>query len=223
MVFRLKMKGASVVVFALLGLYCVTALPATSKQIDDSIEFVPRKETHGEQPIIDTGVGFGYGPFSSNPFSGLYENIESLMTRVRQQMESIMNRFPGFRTGNSSVEIPDFNSFGELPPFPQFDDVDLGKGNTTSETKIIDGHKVVINQTEFKKDTPNGSAFYKLRVIDVKPQDFHTEKDTTQTITTSPAIPERKDREPLENSVENEIYKNTEVGTDSAPEKLTAP
>ncbi|CAG9836563.1 unnamed protein product [Diabrotica balteata] len=198
------MRG-TLAVIALLGyLCCTTALPATSKQIDDDVELIPHKETHVEQPVITTDVGFGGLDGFSNPFGGILENIESIMTKIRQQVDQFMNRFPGIKTGNSSSDFPEFPNFGgDLAPFPQFTDIDLSKGNSTSETKIIDGHKVVINQTQYHKDGENGSAFFQVRVIDVKPTE--AEDATGSTV----AIP--KDREVLENSIENEIDKNKEA------------
>ncbi|XP_056631968.1 uncharacterized protein LOC130442029 [Diorhabda sublineata] len=195
------MKGTLVFVAICGYLCCVAALPATS-QVDRDVEFVQSKEKPGDQPIIDTGYGFD-GPFS-NPFGGFLDGFESLMAQVRQQVESLWNQFPVIRAGNSSDQIPSFSSFNAFGGFPQIDDLDLGKGNTTSETKIIDGHKVIINQTEYHKDSENGSAFFKVRVIDVQP----TEKDSEEVTSTVSPI---KDTESLENSVENEIQKNNEA------------
>ncbi|CAH1103688.1 unnamed protein product [Psylliodes chrysocephalus] len=184
-------------------LWCVAALPATSKQIDDGIEFVNPKQPYGDQPIVDTSAGFDEGSFS-NPFGGLFENLENMMVRVRQQMNDLLNRFPGIRNGNSSGDLPDFPRIGDFPRL----DIDLGKGNTTSVTKIIDGHKVVINQTEYHKDDELGSSFFKVRIIDVQPQVTATEKDAEEV---KPISTVSKDRESVENTVENEILKNKEA------------
>lgn len=204
------MKGILVVVAICGYLCCVAGLPATSK-IGRDVELVSLKE--GDQPIVDTGYGFD-GSFS-NPFGGFLDGFESLMAQVRQQMQSLWNQFPVIKAGNSSDELPSFSSFNGFGGFPQIGDLDLGKGNTTSETKIIDGHKVIINQTEYHKDSANGSSFFKVRVIDIQP----TEKDSEEVTSTIPPV---KDRESLENSVDNEIQKNNEVGTKGAPEKLRA-
>ncbi|XP_050506524.1 uncharacterized protein LOC126884580 isoform X2 [Diabrotica virgifera virgifera] len=197
------MRG-TLAVIALLGyLCCTTALPATSKQIDDDIELFSPKETHVEQPVIDTDAGFGFDGFS-NHFSGLFDNFESILTKIKQQMDQLMNSFPVFRTGNSTGDFPDFPNFGgDLPQIPQFGDIDLSKGNTTSETKIIDGHKVVINNTQYHKDGENGSAFFQVRVIDVQPT------ETEDATASANAMP--KDREDVENSIDNEIIKNKEA------------
>lgn len=82
---------------------------------------------------------------------------------------------------------------------------------------MIDGHKVVINETEYKQQGEHGGAFFKVRIIDVLPDssELTTEKNA-ESITNPP-----KDPESVENSFENEIPKNTniEVGK-KAPEKL---
>lgn len=54
------------------------------------------------------------------------------MTRMRQQMETLLKRFPPIRS-NSTEEIPEFPLGVDLPAFG---DIDLGKGNTTSVTKV---------------------------------------------------------------------------------------
>jgi len=95
----------------------------------------------------------------------------------------------------------------------------LAKGNTTSITKVIDGHTVVINETEYKKEDDFGGTFFKVRIIDVKP-----DSSELTTETEAEAVPETarsKDREDVANSIENEISKSKEVGSlDRSPEKL---
>lgn len=86
--------------------------------------------------------------------------------------------------------------------------------------QVIDGHKVVINETEYKKEDDFGGAFFKVRIIDVRPDSSEvTTNGDAEVVTTPPAVP---DRESIENSIENEITKSKEVGTKSAPEKLQA-
>ncbi|XP_049825358.1 uncharacterized protein LOC109598540 isoform X2 [Aethina tumida] len=131
--------------------------------------------------------------------------ITGLMTRIRQQMDQLIRNFP-FPGSSNETDIagfPDFSIGG-----PQFPPIDLGKGNTTSVTKIIDGHKVVINETEYQKQDDFGGSFFKVRIIDVQP-------DSNETSDEVPATAVTKDREPLENnnSFENEIPKGTEAPT----------
>ncbi|CAG9820295.1 unnamed protein product [Phaedon cochleariae] len=167
----------------LIGCAClVESLPATSKRIDDSVEFVDPNYNFGDQPIIDTGAFDG--PSFSNPFGGLFENLE---------------------VGGNSFPVPHL---------PGADNLDLGKGNTTSVTKVIDGHKVVINDTEYKKSDEFGESFFHFRVVDVQPDDTSTEKDAEGTASSTP-----RDTETVEDSLENEIPKGREIVRDG-PEKL---
>ncbi|CAH1184445.1 unnamed protein product [Phyllotreta striolata] len=127
--------------------------------------------------------------------------MRCLMARVRQQMNDMLSRFPMIGSGNASDEFPDLP--GNFPPL----NIDLGKGNTTSVTKIIDGHKVVINQTEYHNDDEHGSAFFKVSIIDVQPEETATEKDAEE-VTPKETT---KDRESLENTADNEIVKGKEA------------
>lgn len=52
-------------------------------------------------------------------------------------------------------------------------DVD-NKGNKTSETKIIDGHKYTINETTYSDGDDNGGSFFKVRVVDIRPVEDKT-------------------------------------------------
>lgn len=62
--------------------------------------------------------------------------FSAMMTRMRQQMESLFRRLPGQR-GNETdgFQIPD-GPVGFLPDVNPFGNIDLGKGNTTSVTKV---------------------------------------------------------------------------------------
>lgn len=100
--------------------------------------------------------------------------------------------------------------------------------------KVINGHKVVINETEYKQEGELGGAFFKVRVIDVRPEsEESTEKNDGANESASTEVQEpqqtpesgNKDVESIENSSENEIPKNkdNEVGSlNNPPEKLIA-
>ncbi|KAL3266497.1 hypothetical protein HHI36_010667 [Cryptolaemus montrouzieri] len=123
--------------------------------------------------------------------------MESMMKRMREQMNALLNRF-GSGNGTSITDVEDLPGFA----FPSIPELDLGKGNTTSVTKVIDGHKVVINETRYGKEDEHGGAFFKVRVIEVKPEKPDVEVDTV-------AAP--RDVESVENSQENEIPKKAET------------
>lgn len=197
--------GVKIGVFFLLAIAaCVSSLPARPSDT----ELIDPK--YGNQPIVDTGViSAGGGGFFDNSFD-IFRSMESAMRRMREQMGALLNRFG---TSNGTIaDVDDFSGFG-LPAIP---DLDLGKGNTTSVTKVIDGHKVVINETKYSNENANGGAFFKVRVIEVKPENPGQEPGVATNTTP-------RDVEPLENSKENEISKQAgnEVGSQSnAPEKL---
>ncbi|RZC36535.1 uncharacterized protein BDFB_013910, partial [Asbolus verrucosus] len=111
------------------------------------------------------------------------------------QMDYLLKGLP---VGNRTIENSEF---------PGFPDIDLSKGNTTSITKVIDGHKVVINETEYKHEGDFGGSFFKVRIIDVQPDssELTTEKNAEEITTNS------KDTESVENSFENEIPKTREI------------
>lgn len=89
--------------------------------------------------------------------------------------------------------------------------------------QIINGHKVVINETEYKSDGDNGGAVIRVRVVDVHPEESdETTEANAEVIPTTTDV--TKDVESVEASVENEIPKiqENEVGKENEPEKLTA-
>lgn len=208
----------AVILFVGVVVAVCSGLPA--QNLKDEVEAVKPVGTYGDQPIIDTGFFSGWdNPLPSNPFGGLFDSLESVMETMRRQITSLVNQFP-LRPTNSSDDSPAFPGFingVDLPAFPGIGDIDLSKGNSTSITKVIDGHTVVINETEYKSEDENGGTFFKVRIIDFKPD----ESDLTTEGEAEVVSPAAKDREYVDNSFENEITKNNEVGTfDASPEKL---
>lgn len=62
-----------------LKVFFVTAPTTEKSDPSKDAELLP-PNTYGGQPIVDTGfvdTGFGWSPPISNPFGGLFENIES--------------------------------------------------------------------------------------------------------------------------------------------------
>lgn len=61
-----------------------------------------------------------------------------------------------------------FNYFWNMPDLTN---IKIPEGaNTTSTVKIIDGHVVTINETTYEADDENGGTAFRIRIIDVKPQ-----------------------------------------------------
>lgn len=87
---------------------------------------------------------------------------------------------------------------------------------------MIDGHKVVINETEYKKGGEDGETFFKVRIVDIHPAESG-EESTEANAEVVPTAVTAKDVESVDASVENEIPKvqENEVGKENAPEKLT--
>ncbi|XP_024943767.1 icarapin-like [Cephus cinctus] len=96
-----------------------------------------------------------YIPFSINPFNGF---LTGIMKRLREQMSSILSRIP-----ESGIVSP----WGKIPE----------GANTTSTTKIVDGHVVTINETTYSSGNDSHGAVFRVRIIDVKPQN-----DTLETV-----------------------------------------
>ncbi|XP_018406220.1 PREDICTED: icarapin-like [Cyphomyrmex costatus] len=84
--------------------------------------------------------------------------------------------------------------------------------NTTSTTKIINGHVVTINETTFVSGDNNSGTVFRIRTVDVKPQN---ETEVIGGSTEQPSVrpePESDSRETVE-EFNNEIPKNTETLT----------
>ncbi|KAL6435815.1 hypothetical protein ACFW04_005588 [Cataglyphis niger] len=84
--------------------------------------------------------------------------------------------------------------------------------NTTSTTKIINGHVVTINETTYTSSDENGGTAFRIRIIDVKP-----ENDTIPTLGGDNAEPTTVTAEATESNETledmNEIPKNPDVLT----------
>ncbi|XP_049282644.1 uncharacterized protein LOC125763465 isoform X1 [Anopheles funestus] len=131
----------------------------------------------GFDGVVDTG---DFAPIparpvyfpSYNPFSWhLSGYLDDLLKRVRDRFAGSWNPFYG---GDFIPSGP-----GIWPPEIPEDSSEDGVTNSTSTVKVIDGHKVVINDTYYTKKTEFGTSIFKVRVIDVKPTDDSSEAVTT--------------------------------------------
>jgi len=95
--------------------------------------------------------GFFRNPFRGNPFDGFLAGMESAMTKLREQMSSILTRLP---------DQSGFPSIGKIPD----------GANTTSTVKVIDGHVVTINETTYTDGDDSSGTVFRVRVVEVKPQ-----------------------------------------------------
>lgn len=95
------------------------------------------------------------------------------------------------------------NYFWNTPDITNFN---IPEGaNTTSTTKIINGHVVTVNETTYTSGDENGGTAFRIRIIDVKPQN---ENDITTKIgdDSTPKTPSES-AETVED-FNNEISKN---------------
>lgn len=142
---------------------------------------------------MPSSPGFGYLPnfYGFFPDFDLVARIKALVSRLRTQI------------GNS------------------FNDFDWNKGNTTSTTKVIDGHVVTVNETSIKDE--DSDLVLHVKVIDVRPTEGAEEasEDSSETAeTTTPKTSNKAgERSPLPTNSEehlgNEIPK--QVGDDNMP------
>uniref|UniRef100_A0A2M4A4S9 Putative salivary secreted mucin 3 n=2 Tax=Anopheles triannulatus TaxID=58253 RepID=A0A2M4A4S9_9DIPT len=129
----------------------------------------------GFDGVIDTG-DFAPVPArpvyfpSYNPFSWhLSGYLDDILKRMRDRFAGSWNPF--YSGIPSTVDfVP--SGPGIWPSELPSDDSSSEDGtntNSTSTVKVIDGHKVVINDTYYTKKTEYGTSIFKVRVIDVKP------------------------------------------------------
>ncbi|KAJ9597670.1 hypothetical protein L9F63_011472 [Diploptera punctata] len=131
------MKTIQLVLFVLLGVAVVNSFPR-----EREVEPVEREVEPVErevEPVEEVGTTGEAIPsyFGFLPDFDLLSRIRGLVTRLRSQIGV---------------------SFG---------DIDWNKGNTTSTTKVIDGHVVTVNETSYKDD--DSDLVLHVKVIDVKP------------------------------------------------------
>lgn len=161
------MKFLVGLLFASVALGGVLGLPAGSPNDDAEIIEVPRRQvlnphstddsvdSSGSEPeftdfkgVIDTGVGYPFLQPHPLPFSfnlGFFDAFEDIFRRLRNQLWS--SSLPS--DGDS------LSSF------------DSSKGNTTSTVKIVDGHKVEVNETVYG----DGDNLFKVRLVNIRPID----------------------------------------------------
>ncbi|XP_015126723.1 icarapin-like [Diachasma alloeum] len=125
----------------------------------------------------DESLGFfGRNPFSVNPFKGFLTGMQNAMNKLTEQMAGSLSRIGG---PVSWDKIPE-------------------GANTTSTTKVIDGHVVTINETTYNDKSDDGSSFFRFRIIDVKPQDDGNVPEDSGEVTDKPST----DNKPTESTKE---------------------
>ncbi|GAB1865455.1 Icarapin [Camponotus japonicus] len=82
--------------------------------------------------------------------------------------------------------------------------------NTTSTVKVIDGHVVTINETTYTSGDENGGTAFRIRIIDVKPENDTLLISNGNAEPTTVKTEAEGSRETVED-MNNEISKNTDL------------
>ncbi|XP_043278634.1 icarapin-like [Venturia canescens] len=89
-------------------------------------------------------------PWRESSFGGFFDGLQGLMNRIQKQMADVLSSLP--RPGS-------FGPGGRIPE----------GGNTTSTTKIINGHVVTINETTYQSGNNDSNIVLRVNIVDVKP------------------------------------------------------
>ncbi|XP_013099403.2 TNF receptor-associated factor family protein DDB_G0272098 [Stomoxys calcitrans] len=208
-----------------LALNGVLSLPARDPSEDAEVIGYPRRvSTRSEaeddddfkdfKGVIDTGSGYPFlQPNPSVLNFGFFDSFDDIFRRFSARL------FPTTLLGRGDDSDEASGSGGVIST-----NFDPKKGNTTSTVKVVDGHKVEVNETVYGDE----HSIFKVRVVNVRPlEEGETVEETVQTgvgeassdnkpVTSSPAKAadsEEDDdderREPLaKKPLDNEIERN---------------
>ncbi|XP_063709396.1 uncharacterized protein LOC134837929 [Culicoides brevitarsis] len=152
------------IIFVSLLIIAVNGAPAKNDDVE-LIEVVPLEKQNASH-AFGADYDDDYPPASFVPVAYFPFNIDfrSLFTGFDDWIDRMRNRFHGIVSGEG---------------------LDGDKGNTTSTVKVVDNHKVTINDTVYKKDTPYGTQFVKVRTVHVRPVNESAEVDSISTTAAS--------------------------------------
>uniref|UniRef100_A0A1I8NHU2 Uncharacterized protein n=1 Tax=Musca domestica TaxID=7370 RepID=A0A1I8NHU2_MUSDO len=165
----------------LLALNGVLSLPARNPSDDAEVIGYPRRvstkaetddgdDFHDFKGVIDTGSGYPFlQPNPSILNFGFFDSFDDIFRRFSARFwpHSLLGRGDGDSDENSGSD-----TFGISTNF------DPKKGNTTSTVKVIDGHKVEVNETVYGDE----HSVFKVRVVNVRPlEDGETVEETVRT------------------------------------------
>ncbi|XP_022899848.2 uncharacterized protein [Onthophagus taurus] len=170
------------IVFAVVSLATLsTCFPGPKKDTDDDVEFIPSARRYNPFGVVDVEANpSGYDDFDDD-FPGLTQgwkdSFSAFMKRVTDLVKNVRTQV--------AKDLED----------------KLKNGTTTSTVEIINGHKVVKNQTVYE----DPHTYVKSVVFEVLPNSDEAPNTGSNPEVDTEAVPKRKDREPLEDSVENEV------------------
>jgi len=149
----------------------------------------------GISPEEDVFEESFFGPARS-PFNGFMSSMQSMMNSLKQRI---------------AQHIPSYSGPGS---FFGFNNIPEG-ANTTSTTKVINGHVVTVNETTYSDGDDVQGTVVRVRIVDIKPEndpinvnpDIEGEAvDSREEETITPSNTERS-IESVEDSEGNEIPK----------------
>ncbi|XP_011863857.1 PREDICTED: icarapin-like [Vollenhovia emeryi] len=85
--------------------------------------------------------------------------------------------------------------------------------NTTSTTKVINGHVVTVNETTYSSGDELGGTAFRIRIIDIKPQNETVDVDSVGGNAQPTARPEVAGSAETVEDFNNEISKNVDTLT----------
>ncbi|XP_030384262.1 uncharacterized protein LOC115631600 [Scaptodrosophila lebanonensis] len=151
------------------------ALPARNPQDDAEVISVPRRSESADpvfrdfQGVIDTGVGYPFLQPNPPPFAhnlGFFDSFEDILRRFRARLWPVVPSEGGSDDSNDSSESGLGSAFGfGLRPLIPLKPLDPKNANTTSTVKVVDGHKVEVNETVYGDE----NNVFKVRVVNVRP------------------------------------------------------
>lgn len=137
----------------------INRYPSSFEGFDGVLDTDDFAHAGGQSPVFFPSI---------NPFTWQFSSyLDDVIKRVRDRFAGSWNPFYGggdfipSGPGLFPIDIPDVETA----------DVEGGQTNSTSTVKVIDGHKVIINDTYYTKKTDFGTSVFKVRVIDVQPAD----------------------------------------------------
>ncbi|XP_057320164.1 icarapin-like [Microplitis mediator] len=150
-----------------------------------------------------TPIKFNLRPIQSDeffrPLTPFFSGVQDMMKQMREEMAKM---FTGF---------PTIDDFKPLVPIPK--DA-VNKTSSKSETKIINGNKVTINETTYTDGTNNSNTIVRFRVIHVRPEN---ETSVEAENNSSPEVVDLEtevDTEPKGSSKEESTNKSVEAVED---------
>lgn len=170
----------SVLLVSALLVACARAFPAfdSSEESEerknvDTVVVLPKlgMDLFGRPRISDIPDTSSFDVDDSDSYTNVYlgflrQTLQEMLKKLRDEMSDLASRLPSG---------PSFIRPWKTPE----------GANTTSTTKIIDGHVVTVNETSYSDINDNEGMYIRVRVIDVKPQEETTTSDT-QGLTTTP-------------------------------------